>query len=95
MGNDVSRVLGYLRYRVRERQLFLSSVDRKFQGILRIPYPIDWIGGEECREITKFNLVYRLPISDLLYKKTKLCLTKYFVTDQSYAKGHKVAWKFQ
>lgn len=74
---------------------FLSSAERKFRGIPRISCPIDWIEGEECREITKFNLLYRLPISGLVYTRKLLCLTKYFVTDQSYAKSHKVAWKFQ
>ena len=56
---------------------------------------IDWIQGEECREITKFNPLYRLPISGLVCTRKLLCLTKYFVTDQSYAKSHKVARKFQ
>lgn len=28
---------------------FLSSAERKFRGIPRIPCPIDWIEGEECR----------------------------------------------
>lgn len=55
------------------------------------------IGSREknVEEITKFNLLYRLPISGLVYTRKLLCLTKYFVTDQSYAKSHKVAWKFQ
>lgn len=60
-----------------------------------LEFSIDWIEGEECREITKFNPLYRLPISGLVCTRKLLCLTKYFVTDQSYAKSHKVARKFQ